>query len=207
MTDDEIAAALRGFAVPTLAEATPPACDLPPEIRQLVPGTSMVGTAFTVRCPAGDNTAVTRAVGEAKAGDVIIIDTGGGTRSAVWGDTASTACQLKGVVGCVTNGRARDIEEIAALKFPVYAIGLSLRGSTKGQTGETNVPIAIGDVVIHPGDFVCGGPDGVLVVPRAQAEAVLQKAAEEQAEEQTRADRLKSGIPLSEILATSGNKS
>jgi 4-hydroxy-4-methyl-2-oxoglutarate aldolase len=88
MTDDEITAVLRGFAVPTLAEATPPAFDLPPEIRQLVPGTSMVGTAFTVRCPVGDNTAVTRAVGEAKAGDVIVIDTGGGTRSAVWGDTA-----------------------------------------------------------------------------------------------------------------------
>jgi 4-hydroxy-4-methyl-2-oxoglutarate aldolase len=207
MTDDEIAAALRGFAVPTLAEATPPACELPPEIRQLVPGTSMVGTAFTVRCPVGDNTAVTRAVGEAKAGDVIVIDTGGGTRSAVWGDTASTACQMKGVVGCVTNGRARDIDEIADLGFPVYAIGLALRGSTKGQPGETNIPIAIGDVVIHPGDFICGGPDGVLVVPHAQAEAVLEEAANKKAEEQTRADRLKSGIPLSEILATSGNKS
>ena len=207
MTDDEITAVLRGFAVPTLAEATPPAFDLPPEIRQLVPGTSMVGTAFTVRCPVGDNTAVTRAVGEAKAGDVIVIDTGGGTRSAVWGDTASTACQMKGVVGCVTNGRARDIDEIADLGFPVYAIGLALRGSTKGQPGKTNIPIAIGDVVIHPGDFICGGPDGVLVVPHAQAEAVLEEAANKKAEEQTRADRLKSGIPLSAILATSGNKS
>jgi len=207
MTDNEIAAALRGFAVPTLAEATPPACDLPSEIRQLVPGTSMVGTAFTVRCPVGDNTAVTRAVDEAKAGDVIVIDTGGGTRSAVWGDTASTACQMKGVVGCVTNGHARDIYEIAILGFPVYAIGLSLRGSTKGQPGETNIPIAIGDVVIHPGDFVCGGPDGVLVVPHAQAEAILEKAAKYKTEEQTRAGRLKLGIPLSEILATSGNKS
>jgi len=206
MTDEEIATALRGYAVPTLAEATPPACDLPPEIRQLVPGTAMVGTAFTVRCPPGDNTAVTRAVGEAKSGDVIVIDAGGNTRSAVWGDTASTASQMKGVVGCVTNGRARDIDDIVALGFPVFGIGLSLRGSTKGQPGETSVPVAIGDVVIHPGDFVCGGPDGVLVVPHDQAQAVLAKAATEHAEEQTRAERLKSGVPLSDILATSGNK-
>jgi len=167
----------------------------------------MVGTAYTVRCPPGDNTAVTRAVGDAKAGNVIVIDAGGNTRSAVWGDTANTASQMKGIVGCVTNGRARDIDEIATLGFPVYAIGLSLRGSTKGQPGETNVPVAIGDVMIHPGDFVCGGPDGVLVVPRDQAKTVLAKAAKEHAEEQTRADRLKSGVPLSEILATSGNKS
>ncbi|NQV79736.1 MAG: RraA family protein [Alphaproteobacteria bacterium] len=206
MDTPDIIAALRGFPVPTLAEAAPAACDLSPDIRPLVPNTPMVGTAFTVRCPPGDNTAVTRAVGEAQAGDVIVIDTGGGSRTAVWGDTASTACQIKGIVGCVTNGRARDIDEISALGFPVYAIGLSLRGSTKGQRGETNVPIAIGDVLIHPGDFVCGGPDGVLVIPRDQVEAVLDKATEDRTEELSRAQRLKDGVPLSEILATSGNK-
>lgn len=206
MDTAKIIAALRGFPVPTLSEAAPAACDLPPEIHPLVPNTPMVGTAFTVRCPPGDNTAVTRAVGEAAPGDVIVIDCGGASRTAVWGDTASTACQIKGIVGCVTNGRARDIVEITALGFPVYAIGLSLRGSTKGQRGETGIPIALGDVLIHPGDFVCGGPDGVLVIPRDRAEAVIAKATTERAEEETRAARLKAGVPLAEILATSGNK-
>lgn len=206
MNTADIAAALASFPVPTLAEAAPTASDLPPEIVQLIPNTPLVGTAFTVRCPAGDNTAVTRAVSEAGPGDVIVIDAGGASRTAVWGDTASTASQMKGIVGCVTNGRARDIEEMAALGFPVYAVGVTLRGSTKGQRGETQVPVAIGDVVVHPGDFVCGGPDGVLIIRPDDAAAVLTKAEEMRAEELTRAERLKAGVPLSEILATSGNK-
>ncbi len=206
MDTAKIAAALSAFPVPTLAEAAPTASDLPPEIVPLVPGASMVGTAFTVRCPAGDNTAVTRAVGEAQAGDVIVIDTGGASRTAVWGDTASTASQMKGIVGCVTTGRARDIEDIVRLGFPVFAVGVTLRGSTKGQRGEMQVPLAIGDVVINPGDFVCGGPDGVLVVAATDAEAVIEKAKVMRAEELSREERLRAGVPLSEILATSGNK-
>jgi 4-hydroxy-4-methyl-2-oxoglutarate aldolase len=206
MDIEKIVAALRAFPVPTLAEAAPTASDLPPEIVQLVPNTPMVGTAFTVRCPAGDNTAVTRAVGEAAPGDVIVIDAGGASRTAVWGDTASTASKMRGIVGCVTNGRARDIEDIARIGFPVYAVGVTLRGSTKGQRGEIQVPLAIGDVVIHPGDIVCGGADGVLVIARADAEAVIEKAKVMRAEELSREERLKAGVSLAEILATSGNK-
>tara|TARA_B110000438_G_scaffold296104_1_gene340262 strand:+ start:451 stop:960 length:510 start_codon:yes stop_codon:yes gene_type:complete len=166
----------------------------------------MVGPAFTVRCPLGDNTAVTRAVDLAPPGSVIVIDCGGPPRTAVWGETATFASQLKGVAGCVTNGAVRDIEPIIESGFPVFAAGLSLRGSTKGQPGETDTDITIGDIAIRPGDFVCGDADGVVVIPAGEIDSVLEVATRMLAEERSRNDRIKAGTPLAEILASSGNR-
>jgi 4-hydroxy-4-methyl-2-oxoglutarate aldolase len=206
MSLDEIVQALKGFPTATLSEATAQPCDLPPLVRCMVPGARVVGPAFTVRCPLGDNTAVTRAVDQAPPGAVMVIDCGGPPRTAVWGETATFASQVKGIVGCVTNGAARDIDAIVEAGFPVFAAGLSLRGSTKGQPGEINAGVAIGDIFIRPGDFVCGDSDGVVVIPKGEVNAVLAAATRMLAEEQSRNARLKAGVPLAEILAKSGNR-
>lgn len=198
---DRRIAALRDLPVATLAEAMSSPCDLPPEIRQMTPGVRVVGPAFTVRCPLGDNTAVTHAVDQAAAGDVLVIDSGGPARTAVWGETATYACRLKGIAGCVTNGAIRDIEEIIATSFPVFAVGLSLRHSRKGQPGQLGVPIAIGDIIVRPGDLVCGGAEGVVVIPSEQADVVILAAAGQRDEELSRNERLRAGTPLAEILS------
>jgi len=206
MTQDEIIAALKQFPAATLSEVTDKPCDVSPPVQCMVPGARVVGPAFTVRCPLGDNTAVTRAVGQAPKGSVMVIDCGGPPRTAVWGETATMTSQVRGVAGCVTNGAVRDIDAIVESKFPVFATGISLRGSTKGQTGEIGVPVAIGDIIVSPGDYMCGDSDGVVVIPAAEAEAIIKLAARQLAEEQGRAERIKAGVPLSEILATSGNR-
>jgi 4-hydroxy-4-methyl-2-oxoglutarate aldolase len=206
LTQQEIIAALKELPTATLSEATSKPCDLPPIIHRVVPNACVVGPAFTVRCPLGDNTAVTRSVDQAEPGDVIIIDCGGPPRTAMWGETATFASQVKGIAGCVTNGAVRDIDAIVASGFPVFSAGLSLRGSTKGQPGETNVDIVIGDIVIQPGDFVCADADGVVVIPAADVDDVLNEAARLRADEQSRNERIKSGTPLAEILAESGNR-
>ncbi|MCB2106869.1 MAG: RraA family protein [Rhodobacteraceae bacterium] len=206
MTQDEIISALKAFPAATLSEATAQPCDLPPSVRCMVPGGRAVGPAFTVRCPLGDNTAVTKAVDKAPKGSVIVIDCGGPARTAVWGETATFASQMRGVAGCVTNGAVRDIDAIVEAGFAVFASGLSLRGSTKGQPGQINIDITIGDIAIHPGDYICGDSDGVVVIPAIEAENVIAVATRMLAEEQSRNERLKSGVPLAEILATSGNR-
>ena len=206
MTEAEIIAALQESPTATLSEATETPCDLPPNIGCMVPGSAMVGPAFTVRCPLGDNTAVTRAVDLAPPGCVIVIDCGGPARTAVWGETASFASQFKGIAGCVTNGMIRDIDAIRDMAFAVFAAGLSLRGSTKGQPGETGCDLVIGDIAIRPGDYVKGDADGVVVIPAAQVSRVITAARQAMKEEQSRNDRLRSGVPLAEILATSGNR-
>jgi 4-hydroxy-4-methyl-2-oxoglutarate aldolase len=206
MTDSEIIAALKRFPTATLSEVTARPCDVSPPVQCMVPRAKVVGPAFTVRCPLGDNTAVTRAVDRAPKGSVMVIDCGGPPRTAVWGETATTISQVKGLAGCVTNGAVRDIDAIVDSGFPVFACGISLRGSTKGQAGEIGVAVTIGDVIIHPGDFICGDSDGVVVIPAAEAEAVIAVAARQLAEEEGRAARIKAGVPLAEILATSGNR-
>ncbi len=206
MTQDEIVEALKALPAATLSEATAQPCDLPPQVRCMVPGARMVGPAFTVRCPLGDNTAVTRAVDEAPKGSVIVIDCGGPPHTAVWGETATFACQFRGVAGCVTNGAIRDIEAIIDTGFPAFAAGLSLRGSVKGQPGETNIDIGIGDIAIRPGDYMCGDADGVVVIPAGDVADVIKVATKQLAEENSRNDRIKAGTPSAEILAASGNR-
>lgn len=207
MTQEEIITALRALPAATLSEATAQPCDLPPAVRCMVPGARMVGPAFTVRCPLGDNTAVTRAVDQAPTGSVMVIDCGGPARTAVWGETATFTSQLKGVAGCVTNGAIRDIEAIVETGFPVFADGLSLRGSTKGQPGEIGVALTIGDINIQPGDYMCGDADGVVVIPAGEINSVLKVANRMLEEENSRNERIKAGTPLAEILADSGNRS
>lgn len=206
MTQDDIIAALKDLPAATLSEVTAQPCDLPPEVRCMVPGGRLVGPAFTVQCPLGDNTSVTQAVDAAPRGSVVVIDCGGPARTAVWGETATFASQMRGVTGVVTNGAVRDIEEITASGFPVFATGLSLRGSTKGQPGALNVDIVIGDISISPGDYVCGDADGVVVIAAAEAESAIGKAQTQLKEEQGRNARIKAGTPLAEILAGSGNR-
>ncbi|MDG2319250.1 MAG: RraA family protein [Rhodospirillaceae bacterium] len=197
---------MKSLPAATLSEATAKPCDISPPVCCQVPGARMVGPAFTVRCPLGDNTAVTRAVDLAPPGSVIVIDCGGPPRTAVWGETATFASQLKGVAGCVTNGAVRDIDAIIETGFPVFAAGLSLRGSTKGQPGENGADITIGDITIRPGDFVCGDADGVVVISADEIESVLDVAIRMLTEERSRNDRIKAGTPLAEILAASGNR-
>jgi len=177
MTDRAaILAALADLPAATLEEALERPGDLPPAIRLMVPGTRFAGTAFTVRCRLGDNSPVPRAVDAAQPGDVIVIDCGGSARNALWGETATFLCQLKGITGVVTNGSVRDIEAMRAARFPVFAAGVSLRHSVKREPGWTQVPVQIGDVTIHPGDYVVGDADGVIVLPQAEAGPTQSRA-------------------------------
>jgi 4-hydroxy-4-methyl-2-oxoglutarate aldolase len=82
----------------------------------------------------------------------------------------------RGIQGLVTDGAVRDIDPTSRLGFPVFARGVSIKGTTKRQAGFINYPITIAGEVIHPGDIVVGDGDGVVVVPLSEAESVLQAA-------------------------------
>ena len=92
----------------------------------------------------------------------------------------------KGVVGFVLNGAIRDADNFVETNLPTFAAGITHRGPYKDGPGEINVPVAIDGMVIHPGDIMIGDSDGVLCVPREEAETVLAAAqAKNDAEEQT----------------------
>lgn len=187
---------LAKLAAATVYEANGKRGDMSPAIRQMVPGTRLAGPAFTVRCLPGDFAAVLRAIDHAKRGDVLVIDAGGSDRVTALGGTSSLAAKRRGIAGAVLNAACRDIDEIRAMRFPVYALGSSVRGTLRNHPGWLQVPVSVGGTTIEPGDFVLGDADGVVVVARERIAQVAKKAAEQRAAEQAKDRQVRAGASL-----------
>jgi len=132
----------------------------------------------------------------AKPGDVVVIDAGGIDECGFIGSNNSLGWAEKGVVGVVTNGGARDTDEIVKVKkISVYCKnGYSTRGIRPGRliAESYNFPISCAGVLVFPGDLIVADGDGVLVVPREHALTVGKLAREiNLGDEKSRADRFK----------------
>lgn len=147
------------------------------------PMRKVCGTAFTVQARPGDNLLGLKAIELAQPGDVIVISTHGDTNNSVWGGFMSMMAANKGIAGVVTDGIVRDSVQSKEADLPIYAIGLTPAAPTKEGTGQINTTISCGGVVIEPGDIVVGDEDGVVVVPKAEAEAIAAKVRERIAKE------------------------
>lgn len=142
----------------------------------------------------------------ARPGDVVVIDANGASEAGFIGSNNSLAWAEKGVVGVITNGAARDTDEVVKVKkIAVYCKnGYSSRGVRPGRliAESYNFPINCGGVLVYPGDLVVADGDGVLVVPREHALQVGRLARAIHIEdEKSRAERYKRlGIPLDETV-------
>ena len=106
----------------------------------------------------------------------MVIVTDQPTSSGMWGNLVTTCARARGLAGVVVDGPVRDVGAIREMQFPVWARSISPLRSTRKGPGCINVTICCGGVVIHPGDLIVADDDGVVVVPAAQLEDVLQKA-------------------------------
>lgn len=152
--------------------------NLHPSIKPLKSEYKVVGRAFTVKMPVGDNLVFMKAMREAKPGDVLVVDAKGDTYRAFAGDFMVGMVQTLGIKGIVGDGVIRDIEGTKQLNFPVFCKGTTLAASGKAGMGEINVPISCGGVTVHPGDLIIGDADGVLVVPQEMEQEILKKSLE-----------------------------
>ncbi len=200
MRPDEIARKLSAFAAATLYEASGKAGGMSAEIRPMIPRSRMAGVAFTVRTLGAETAAVLRAVEEAPSGSVLMIDTGSVGTAPVWGGTSSLASKLRGLAGCVTNGCVRDLEGMIEVGLPVYAAAVSVIGTLKNHPGWHGVPITLGGVAVHPGDYVVGDADGVVVIPQAEAMRTLEAAAIQHEKEEARDARVRAGEPITIVV-------
>lgn len=155
-------------------------------IAPLAPSMRFAGPALTVEVRPGDNLMIHAALSVAKPGDVILVDGKGDLSSALMGEIMCQQCVALGVAAVVIDGAVRDSEAIRELGFPMYAAGLNPNGPTKFVPGRLNHPISIGGVTVNPGDLVVGDADGVTVIERAKAAAMLPLAAEKLAAETKR---------------------
>lgn len=147
------------------------------------PMSKLCGTAITVQARPGDNLLSLKAIEIAQPGDVIVIATQGDTSQSVWGGFMSMMAARKGIAGVVTEGVIRDVEQSRETGLPIYAVGVTPAAPTKEGTGQINTSISCGGVVVEPGDIVVGDEDGVVVVPKADAELVMKKVRERIAKE------------------------
>jgi 4-hydroxy-4-methyl-2-oxoglutarate aldolase len=114
-------------------------------------------------------------IDEAPAGSVICISIAGFADVAVWGGLMTAGAVANEHAGAILDGGVRDITEIRRdYDFPVYARSVS-PGTTLGRfkTLSSQVPVEIGGVTVNPGDIIVADIDGVIVVPKEHAEAVL----------------------------------
>jgi 4-hydroxy-4-methyl-2-oxoglutarate aldolase len=156
----------------------------------------LVGIAVTCHCGPADNLAVFGALDAAKRGDVIVAATDGFTGTAVTGDLVLGMARNKGLAGFVTDGLVRDVVGIEAVGLPVYCAGVIANSPARNGPGTVGFPIVLGGVTVASGDIIVGDRDGIAVVPRAEAEAVLSRLAAVRTAEQALEARVRDGLEM-----------
>lgn len=137
--------------------------------------TPLLGTAFTVRVPAGDNLMFHKAMDLAQPGDIIMIDAGGCCERAIFGELMTTYCKIRGIAGIIVDGCIRDYDGLSNMDFPVYAKGVSPNGPYKNGPGEIGTTISLGGQIVNLGDIVVGDGDGVVIIRPEDAALLIKK--------------------------------
>ena len=138
--------------------------------------------------------------------DVVVLACNGPTdRIAPWGELLSTAAEVRGAVGCVTDGLVRDVKQIRAMGFPVFHGGIGPL-DTKGRARmvERDIPVECAGVHVIPGDIVFGDVDGVVVIPQTHELAVIEKAIAKVTGENNTRDALRKGESLGDVFKRFG---
>ncbi|WP_295786890.1 fumarylacetoacetate hydrolase family protein [uncultured Microbacterium sp.] len=176
-------------------------------VHALIPGSRFVGTARTLRfvphredlfaARGGGQNAQKRAFDAVGAGEVIVIEARGETGSGTLGDILAIRAHARGAAAIVTDGGVRDAEAVAAVGIPVFTAGPhpAVLGR-RHVPWETDVAVGCGGTTVEPGDILVGDGDGVIVVPPAIAEEVVDAALAQEEEDAWIAAQVASGHPI-----------
>jgi regulator of RNase E activity RraA len=168
----------------------------------------LVGRAFTLRfVPAREDLATpeswsspksTRAAIEAMPeGCIAVVDANGVTNAGIFGDILCARMAKRGVAALVTDGVVRDIAGVQATGFPVWCQGVAAPPSVAGLTFVNwQEPIGCGGVAVFPDDIMVADGDGVVVIPAALLDAVLELATEQEQLEAWILQEVEAGVPL-----------
>jgi 4-hydroxy-4-methyl-2-oxoglutarate aldolase len=199
VTPEQIARA-RQFQAAILCDVAGRRGTMDARIRALSPAMTVCGPAYTVEVRPGDNLMFHVALAVAKPGDVIVVDGKADSTCALFGDLMVTQGAAAKLGGFVVDAASRDTAELARGDFPIFAAGTNPCGPTKGLPGRLSIPVSVGGVVVNPGDLVVGDIDGVVVIPRAEVDAVLEAAEKKVAAEAQRIKEIEEGILVSPWL-------
>ena len=160
----------------------------------------VAGRALVVRTIAGDWAKPVEAIDKAKKGEIIVIDNGGRTDVAPWGELATWSCVSKGVAGVVIDGAVRDIDGIKETGVAMFAKAVCPNAGEPKGFGEIGAEIVCCGQNVRNGDWIVADESGVVVVPKERAYEVARRALEIHKNEVRIRAEIKSGGTLSDLL-------
>jgi 4-hydroxy-4-methyl-2-oxoglutarate aldolase len=191
--DAESVKILGELGVATVHEAQGRTGLMKPYLRPIYPSAKVAGPAVTVSCQAGDNIMIHAAVEICKPGDVLVVTCTSDSTDGMFGELLATSLVAHGVLGLIIDAGCRDVSELTAMDFPVWAKAIHAQGTVKASPGSVNIPVVCAGAEVQPGDVIVGDMDGVVVVPRQDAKEVVKASQARIAKEEKAREKLRGG--------------